>query len=677
MIDRNRQPPEAFPPELNPGGNAPAGAAVDLVWKPTPRAVEAARISDFAGWVARTRGIAADTYDQLWQWSVTDVESFWLAVSEYFGVVWAKRPDRALTPGQMPGVEWFPGGQTNYVSQVFRDHRDGPAIMAADASGAMYTVTWAELRRQVAALAATLRERGVGVGDRVVGYLPDVAEGVIAFLATASVGAVWAGCGQDLSPSAVIDRFAQLEPSVLVTATGYYHRGKLLDRTDEVNVVSRGLTSLHTTIVVARHPDVAERHSAEGYVDWSDATDGAPELDIVAVPSDHPLWVLFSSGTTGLPKGIVHSHAGVLVEHLKTVALHLDVSEGDRFFWYTTLTWMMWNLRNSGLLVGASIVCFDGTPAGDVLWRLAAEHGITTLGLSPGYLAACRKEKQHPADDHDLRALRTVGCTGSVLAPDLHSWIAAELGPDVLVASTTGGTDIVSGLAGAVPTVPIVAGEISVRCLGVGIEAWDAEGHPVVGMVGDLVVTTPMPSMPVWFWNDVDGSRYRDAYFDHFPGIWRHGDWITVTGRGSVIVHGRSDATLNRNGVRMGTSDIYRAVEALEGVAEALVIGVEEPDGGYWMPLFVTLSTGAELDDDLQESIISTIRNEVSPRHVPDQIIAAPGIPHTLTGKKIEIPLKRILLGHPTAAIQPGVLDRPELLDWYAAMGGERRQHRM
>lgn len=567
----------------------------------------------------------------------------------------------------MPGTTWFDDGTTNYVAQIFKHPRTGPAIIATTENKTTTAViTWEQLETQVAAFAKALRDRGVITGDRVVGYLPDIPEAIIAFLGTASIGAVWAGCGQDMAPTAVAERLAQLEPVVLVTATGYHHRGGFVDRTDDIATLVAALPTLAATVVVERNPDAntSATTPAPGTVTWDEATTGDAVLDLATIPANHPLWVLFSSGTTGLPKGIVHSHAGVLIEHLKTVGLHLDMDTGDRFFWYTTLTWMMWNLRNSGLLVGATVVCFDGTPTGAALWEVAASQSVTTLGLSPGYLAACRNTAQHPARDHNLTALRTVSCTGSALTPDLHAWIANELGPDVLVGSTAGGTDIVTGLSGNVPTMPIVAGEISVRCLGVALEAWDHTGQSVTDTVGDLVVTQPMPSMPIYFWNDPDGSRYHSAYFDDFPNIWRHGDWITLNDRGSLIVHGRSDATLNRNGIRMGTSDIYRAVEALDEINEALVIGIEETDGTYWMPLFVTLADGIALGNDLRDRINSTIRSQVSPRHVPDEIIAAPGIPHTLTGKKIEVPIKRIMQGHGADAVQPEALDQPALLDW-------------
>lgn len=485
----------------------------------------------------------------------------------------------------MPGVGWFPGGRLNYASQVFRSPRDGVAIVGHDETGARRTVTWQELEARVATLAATLADLGVAAGDRVVGYLPDIPEAIIAFLATASIGAIWAGCGTDIAEAAR-SRFGQLEPAVLVAAAGHHHRGRWVDRVLDVSRLRKGLPSLRASILVG------EGHDGDPALAWdaASAPTGGP-VSALPVPAEHPLWVLFTSGTTGPPKGIVHGHAGVIVEHLKTLSLHLDIGPGDHFFWYTTLNWMMWNLRSAGLLQGATVHCFDGAPSPANLWGLA-EHGrVTYFGASPGFLAATKDSGLRPAVDFDLSALRSVGCTGSVLTAPLHEWAASELGPDVLVGSTSGGTDVVSGFAGPVPTEPVRAGEIAVRCLGVDLHAWSPAREPLSDEVGELVVSSPMPSMPIRFWNDPDGSRYRAAYFDHFPGVWRHGDWVTVTGDGSVVVHGRSDATLNRAGIRMGSADICLAVEDLPEVTEALVVGLEEPDSGYWMSLHVMSPT--------------------------------------------------------------------------------------
>jgi acetoacetyl-CoA synthetase len=645
------------------------------VWTPTQQATDRAKITDFTRYVAERFNVHPESYEELWQWSVTDLEAFWTAIADFFDVPWSNRPSRALVPGRMPGAQWFPGGTTNYVSQILR-HNSGVAVIARKELGESTSLTWPQLRTAVAAFAATLRTHGVTVGDRVVGYLPDIAEAVIAFLAAASIGAIWAGCAQDLAAAAAVDRLAQLEPTVFVFATGYHHRGRFVNRSAEARAIADQLPTVRLRIVVPRGTvqETATREpNGVRELTWQEAVADEAALQVTPVPFDHPLWVLFSSGTTGVPKGIVHGHGGALLEQLKSIALHMDLGETDRFFWYTTLNWMMWNARNSGLLVGAGIVCFDGSPTARSLWDVAAAEHVTAFGVSPGYLELTRQEGLHPASDFDLSALRFLGTTGSVLTPRTHRWIADELGPNVLVGSTSGGTDVVSAFAGSVPTVAIRAGELSVRCLGVDLQAWAGAGKPVTDEVGDLVIVQPMPSMPIRFWNDPDGERYHAAYFDDYPGVWRHGDWITLTGRGSVIVHGRSDATLNRNGIRMGSSDIYRAVEALDEVQEALVVGVEEPGGGYWMPLFVVLNGDVPLTDELRQRIASVVRDEVSPRHVPDEIIAVPGVPHTRTGKKVEVPVKKILAGLTDGVIAGDAIDRPELIDFYRSVGISRR----
>ena len=540
------------------------------------------------------------------------------------------------------------------------------------------TLTWGELRRQVAALAATFTAAGVGSGDRVVAYLPDTAESVVAFLAAATVGATWASCGQDYAPPAALDRLGQLEPSVLLAADGYYFAGREHDLRAAAAEVRAGLPSLRLAVAVPRlglRPGLDE---AADWLPWSVATAGEHPFEPLAVPFDHPLWVVFSSGTTGKPKGIVHGHGGVVLEHLKTLGLHMDAGPGDVFWWYTSPSWMMWNYRTSGLLVGATIVTYDGSPAHpttDQLWRIVARHAVTIAGTSPGYVTACGKAGADPAREHDLSALRTLGCTGSTVPPESYYWVGEHVGERVQLVSTTGGTDVVTGFAGGAPTVPVWPGEISVACLGVALDAFDESGHSVRDDVGELVVTEPMPSMPVSFWNDPDGERYRAAYFAVFPGVWRHGDWITITGRNSVLMHGRSDSTLNRHGVRMGSAEIYHAVEQVPEVDEALIVGVEQPGGGYWMPLFVTLTPGAVLDGDLKARINDAIRTIVSPRHVPDEIILAPGVPHTRTGKKLEIPVKRLLAGDdPSRVADLKAVDDPAVFDWYRRLASARAQ---
>lgn len=620
-------------------------------WVPTDEDVAAARVTDFARFVAERAGVTTTDYASLWQWSVDKPAAFWATLWDYFEL--GERSERVLENDTMPGAQWFPDVTLNYVDQVIRNARtDRPAIIQVAEDGTDVEISWAELLGRTAAFADRLRSLGVGVGDRVAGYLPNVPEAVIAFLGTASVGAIWSACGQDYSAKAALDRLGQLEPVVLVAADGYDFGGKHYDKRDDVEALREGLPTLKATVLAS------ELGAAGG------------ELSTVPVDFDHPLWVLYSSGTTGKPKGIVHGHGGVVLEHLKAVALQSDIGRDDTFFWYTSPSWMMWNFQIAGLLVGATIVCYSGSPNApkpDALWDIAARLRATVLGTSPGYVLGCAKAGAVPRTEHDLSALRTVGITGSSLPPSSSLWLRDNVGEHVQVASISGGTDVVSAFIGGVRTVPVWPGELSAPFLGCALDAWDASGNPVRGEVGELVITKPMPSMPLFFWNDEDGSRYRSAYFEMFPGVWRHGDWITFTDHGSVIVHGRSDSTLNRHGIRMGSADIYQSVERLPEIAESLVIGCEQEDGGYWMPLFVVLADGAELTDDLRERIKKTIRDEVSPRHVPDEIIEAPGVPHTRTGKKLEVPIKKLFAGADAAkVVERTAVDDPDLLDWYA-----------
>jgi acetoacetyl-CoA synthetase len=622
-------------------------------WEPTRQDIAGARVTDFARFVQRRTGAPVPDYRSLWQWSVDDPAAFWGALWEYFEL--GDAPERVLGNAEMPGAKWFPGVRLNYVDQIVRSARtDRPAILHVSEDGQVTELSWRQLLGRTATFAQTLRSHGVTAGDRVVGYLPNIPEAVVAFLATASLGAIWSACGQDYSAKAALDRLGQLEPVVLVTADGYRYGGKSHDKRDDVAALQAGLPTLRATVLASELTAEADTN----------------ELDTVPVDFDHPLWILFSSGTTGLPKGIMHGHGGVVLEHLKAIALQSDIGADDTFFWYTSPSWMMWNFQVAGLLVGATIVCYEGSPnypKPDALWDIAARVGATVLGTSPGYVLGCAKAGAVPRAEHDLSALRTVGVTGSSLPPSSSLWLRDNVGEHVQVASISGGTDVVSAFIGGVRTVPVWPGELSAPYLGVALDAWDESGKPVRGEVGELIITKPMPSMPVAFWNDTDGSRYRSAYFEMFPGVWRHGDWITITEHGSIIVHGRSDSTLNRHGIRMGSADIYQAVERLPEIAEALVIGAEQPDGGYWMPLFVVLTDDAELTDELRDRIKRTIRDEVSPRHVPDDIIVAPGVPHTRTGKKLEVPIKKLFQGADAArVVEKSAVDDPALLDWYA-----------
>ncbi|MGX4736435.1 acetoacetate--CoA ligase [Kitasatospora griseola] len=663
------------------------------LWRPDPACAAASRLVAFQRWAAEHHGapaaplapVATDTeaatrYADLHRWSVEDLPRFWTAVTEYFDVRFHTRPTAVLAePATMPGADWFPGATLNYAEHALRAaedpaNADRPAILHLDERTAEPVATsWSELRRQVGSLAAALRANGVRPGDRVSAYLPNIPQAAVALLATAAVGATWTSCAPDFGARSVLDRLQQIEPTVLFAVDGYHYGGKNHDRTEVVAEIRRELPTLRTVV----HIPLLGTPAPDGTLHYDDlvAADTAPVFE--PVPFDHPLWVLYSSGTTGLPKAIVQSQGGILVEHLKQAALHLDLGPDDRFLWYTSTGWMMWNFLLAGLLTGTTIVTYDGSPGHPdtgALWSVAARTRATVLGTSAAYVIASRKADLHPGRDLDLSAVRCIGTTGSPLPPDGFQWIYDEVKPDVWLASVSGGTDVCSCFVGGVPTLPVHLGEIQAPCLGAAVESWDPAGHPLTDAVGELVVTKPLPSMPTGFWNDPDGVRYHDSYFDTYPGIWRHGDWITATDRGTIVIHGRSDSTLNRQGVRMGSADIYEVVERLPEIAESLVIGLEEPDGGYWMPLFVVLAPGAVLDDDLTGRIRTSLRTELSPRHVPDEVITVQGLPHTLTGKRLEVPVKRLLAGTPlTKAVNPGSVDNLDHLRFFEQLATTRK----
>jgi acetoacetyl-CoA synthetase len=651
------------------------------VWVPDEEAMTSSALGRFGAWCQQRGLVDEPGYRALWEWSTRDVAGFWAAVWDYFSIEASTGYGEVVTDAPVPEARWFVGSRLNYVDHVFRN-RSADQIAIVDATenagvAGVGSLTWGELERQVYALRRTFVELGVSQGDAVVGYMPNCPQTVAAFLAAASLGAVWSSCGQDYSAAAATARLAQLRPKVLVTATGYAFAGRTADRRGEVVELIGTIPEVEAVVLVDRvglgHPGLGD---GVRLVEWADAVAHDGPKETTHVEFSTPLWVLFSSGTTGKPKGLVHGHGGVLLEHLKALSLQLDLGPEDRFFWFTSPSWMVWNYLASALLTGASIVTYDGSPVSPdagALWRLAEKHEVTFLGVSPGYVLATEKAGIHPAKEYDLRRLRILGSSGSNLPGEAYRWIAEEFGRGLQVMSTTGGTDIVSAFAGAVRTVPVWPGEISAPCLGVALDAWDAAGNPVRGSVGELVVTKPMPSMPVGFWGDVDNTAYRAAYFDVYGDrVWRHGDWITITDRGSVVMHGRSDSTLNRNGVRMGSAEIYDVVDAIPEVAESLVVGVDE-QSGYWMPLFVVPQPGVEVTARLVDRIKDAVRTGASPRHVPDEVIVAPGIPHTKTGKRLEVPVKRLLLG---AAIGEVVdlqsVDDPSLLEWYAEVGSTR-----
>jgi acetoacetyl-CoA synthetase len=638
-----------------------------LLWSPPDEALDESEMGRFLDYVTDNYGVTAASYEELWHWSVENIDRFWAAVWDFFEIHEHDPYDEVLADAEMPGARWFPGATLNYAEHVLRCDDDRVAIVArSQTRDTTEELTFAELRDQVARAVAGLRRLGVGEGDRVAAYMPNVPEAVVGLLACAAVGAVWSSCAPEFGTQSVIDRIRQIEPKLLLTIDGYRYGTKSIDRADEVAEIRAALPGLEATVLLpyletdpdpSRFPDVTL---------WDEFVGEPAELRFTPVAFDHPLYVLYSSGTTGIPKAIVHGHGGILVEHLKMLGLHHDMTADDRFFWFSTTGWMMWNYLVSGLLTGASIVLFDGDPGHpdlSTLWRLADETGITIFGVSAPYIMNCRKQGLTPGADFDLSAIRSVGSTGAPLPPEGFAWVYDEVGRDLVLASASGGTDMCTAFVGPAPIVPVWAGEISCRCLGAKVEAYDRQGRPVIGERGELVITEPMPSMPVGFWGDEDGSRYRAAYFEDFPGVWRHGDWIRITERGSCVITGRSDATLNRGGVRMGTSEFYRVVEEFEEVRDSLVVHVEEPEDR--LVLFLSLADGAEIDD-VGARIASTLRERLSPRHVPDEIHAVPDVPRTLSGKKLEVPIKRMMAGESLEDVASGgALANPESLDAY------------
>jgi acetoacetyl-CoA synthetase len=672
----------------HPAGTTPGGEHRPPIWRPDPEAAASSAIARFGRYVTGRTGVEFGTYLDLQRWSAGHLDQFWAAVWDFFGIQADGSHARVLADAAMPGARWFPGTRLNYAEHALRHgHGDTVAVTAIGEDGTTTRTTWAQLRAQVAALARWLRESGVQRGDRVVGYLPNTTPTLIAFLATASVGAIWSACAQDYAAHGAAARFAQLDPVILFAADGYHWNGKAYDRRSEVTALQRSLPTLRATVHIPNlHPPApddpggpARPHGDTGGADvtWQQATAAPAGLRFDRVDFDAPLWVLFSSGTTGLPKGIVHGHGGVVLEHHKLLGLHLDAGPDRPLFWYTTTNWMMWNLVASGLLTGTPVVLYDGSPTYPDparLWQIAAAHRVAVLGVSPGYLLASARAGLTPGRDLDLRGLRTLGATGAPLPTSSYQWVHDNVGSWVQVASTSGGTDVVSGFAGSAPTTDVWPGEISAPLLGVALEAWNPDGQPVTGEVGELVVTRPMPSMPLYFWNDPDGARYRDAYFSAYPGVWRHGDWMLTTERGSVIVSGRSDSTLNRHGVRLGSADIYDVVDKLPQVSEALVIGAELGDGAYWLVLFVVLTDGAVLTEELTREVKAAIAAQASPRHVPDDIIAVTALPHTRTGKKLEVPVKRLIQGHPLDQVTSrDAVDDYEALAQFTVYAGHPR----
>jgi acetoacetyl-CoA synthetase len=644
-------------------------ATPPILWQPDEARIERATITTYASWLSETSGVHTSGYHDLWRWSVDEVEAFWSSIWDFFEVRSSQSYGSVLDSHAMPGARWFPRARLNYAAHAYR-HRDPDVVAIRHASElrALRQTTWGELGDATGRAAAALRAAGVRPGDRVVGYLPNIVEAVVAFHACASLGAVWSSCSPDFGVRSVVDRFAQIEPRVLFAVDGYRYGGRDHDRLEAVKALQEAMPSLERTIVLGYLDPDARLEGLADATRWDDfLAEGDDEaLAFAQVAFDHPLWVLYSSGTTGLPKAIVHGHGGILLEHLKALRLHADLQSEDRFFWFTTTGWMMWNFLIGGLLTDASIVLYDGNPGHPdlgALWGLAEEAGITCFGTSASFIAACVKGGFRPREGRDLSRVASVGSTGSPLSPEGFDWVYDALGPDLWLFSTSGGTDVCTAFVGGVPTLPVYRGELQARSLGAKVEAFTPEGESVVGQVGELVITEPMPSMPIRLWGDEDGSRLRASYFDIFPGVWRHGDWIELTDRGTAVITGRSDATINRGGIRMGTAEIYSAVLALDEVVDALVVDLPRKGTQGYMPLFVVLRNGVSLDDALVARIRERIREDCSPRHVPDEVRSIAEVPRTLSGKVLEVPVKRILSGEPAdTALSRDSLANPDAL---------------
>src|SRR3954451_24341117 len=627
-----------------------------VLWSPPPDVRTTTEIGRFA------ERYGFDSFEALQRWSVDDLEGFWRAVAEFYDL--GLDAERVLGRREMPGAEWFPGARLNYAEHMFGDHPDAVAVVARSNTRGSIELTFGALREQVARARAGLQRLGVGRGDRVVAYLPNIPETLIAFVATASLGAIWASVAPEFGARSVIDRLAQIEPKVLLTVNGYTHRERRVDRRAEVAAIIAGLPTVEHVIEVAY---------GDGAHGWEEFQSRFEALGYEPLRFEHPLYVLFSSGTTGLPKAIVHGHGGILVEHVKNLGLGWDLKPSERLLWFTTTAWMMWNALVSALLLRSSIVMLDGDPAWPDLaqqWRLAEETRPTVMGVSPAFVMACRKAGLQFGGDYDLSSIRVVPIAGSPLPPEGYDYLYAQLGPDMLLVNGSGGTDVCSAIVSGSALTPVHRGDMAGRWLGVDATAFDLEGNEVTGELGELVIRQPMPSMPVGFWGDEDGSRYRAAYFDMYPGVWRQGDWVRFSEAGTCVVTGRSDATLNRGGVRLGTGEFYSVVEELEEVEDSLVVHLEDPEGG---PGELVLFVVADLDDELRARIAGALRSQLSPRHVPDTITVVPAIPRTLTGKKLEAPVKRILRGEPAEAVaSPGALADPEAVEAFVRFADER-----
>jgi acetoacetyl-CoA synthetase len=648
----------------------------DLLWTPSRERVEKSSLTAFMRWLDTERGLKLASYDELWRWSVEDLEAFWQAIWDFFEVQSSAPHERVLADRRMPGAQWFPGARLNYAQHALRHERPGAdALMFLNERTPLSRLSWQDLGGKVRILATQLRKLGVKPGDRVVAYLPNIPEAIIAMLATTSVGAIWSSCGPDFGTRGVLDRYSQLGPKVMFCVDGYQYGGKPFDRKAEVQKIIGQLGSLERVIYLPYLNRADREPLTPNTTLWNDLFDHPPvsasEFEFEQVPFDHPLWILFSSGTTGLPKPICHSHGGIILEQLKHLAFNFDVHPGERLFFFTTTGWMMWNFLASSLLSNVVPVLYDGNPAWptpDVLWKMVDDSGTALFGTSPTYVAGLEKGGFIPKDKFELSSLEGIALAGSPVTPECMQWLYENVKQDLWVTSGSGGTDVCTGFVSGASILPVYAGEIQARALGAAVYAFNERGEKVVNQVGELVLTEPMPSMPVCFWNDTDNKRYLDSYFGEYPGVWRHGDFFRINERGGCFVLGRSDATLNRHGVRIGTAEIYRSLATLPEIDDSLIVNLDLPHGKFFMPLFVTLKDGIKLDPTIADKIRATLKREYSPRHVPDKIYQVDSIPFTLTGKKMEVPVRKILMGvAPEKAANRDAVANPHALDYFVA----------
>lgn len=630
-----------------------------FMWEADETYKNNAVITQYMEWLQKNKGLKFNDYASLWEWSVDELEAFWESIWEYFSIQSTTPYESVLFSHEMPGAEWFKGAHVNFAEHLLDNQlTEETAIFSESETRVSSQLSWNELRISVCRLATELRDLGVQPGDRVAAYLPSIPETVVALLATTSIGAVWSSCSPDFGVKSVLDRFQQIEPKVLIGIDGYTFGGKAIDCRHNRRELEESLPSLeaciHVPYLFAQPKESVSNH----HFYWEDLLKkqaGAEDTFVFTeIPFSAPLWILYSSGTTGAPKGIVHSHGGMLIEMKKFLSLQTNLTEEDVLFFYTSTGWMIFNLLISGLVTDSSIVLYDGNPAypnGEVLWKIAERTKTTMLGSSPTYIQMMAKAGLTPKDIIDTSNLEGVILSGSPVGPDVFEWIYEHVKKDLWVTSQSGGTDISSGFVASAPIEPVHAGEIQVRALGVDVRAYDENGHPVMNEVGEMVIQKPMPSMPLYFWNDEGNERYFDSYFNVYPGVWRHGDFIKITDRGSAVISGRSDSTLNRKGIRIGTNEIYSIVEQNEKVKDSIIVNIDLPGGKFFMPLFVKLKDGFQLDDNLKQELFQQIREGASPRHVPDEVVEVPDIPYTLTSKKMEVPVRRILMGHQEAEV--------------------------